>query len=271
MNIRTHSVSTIPGGQAGLEVQGPVRRSRRDSLVIIPTYDEAENLGLLASMVFNNGLFDVLVVDDNSPDGTGQIADRLARRSRGRLSVIHRPAKLGLGTAYVDGFRYALDRGYDHIFQMDADFSHDPASLPMLSRALKDVDVVLGSRYVRGGGTRNWSPFRQLLSRAGSVYAAVVLGLPFHDLTGGFKGFRRQALETLDLESIRSNGYSFQIEVTYRCYSQGLRIAEVPIVFEDRRVGQSKMDSRIVAEALWVAWALRLGPHPRREVPSWTR
>lgn len=236
-----------------------------DSLVIIPTYNEAENLESLVLAVLEQGPFDVLIVDDNSPDGTGAVADSLALRFPARIAALHRPAKLGLGTAYVQGFRYALARGYRHVFEMDADFSHDPHSLPLLRRTLDTSDVVLGSRYVPGGGTRHWPLLRQAISRAGSIYAAMVLGLPFHDLTTGFKGFRRRALESLDLDSIRSNGYSFQIEVTYRCHTMGFRITEVPIIFEDRRLGRSKMDWRIVAEAALVVWRLRLGRPLLRE------
>ncbi len=271
MPMRAHPTEIGAGPGASIELPGSVRRTRRDSLVIIPTYNEVENLGLLASMVFTNGPFDVLVVDDNSPDGTGAVADKLARRSRGRLAVLHRPSKLGLGTAYTNGFRYALHAGYDRIFQMDADFSHDPAVLPKLHKALDEVEVVLGSRYVSGGGTRNWSPWRQALSQAGSLYASLILGLPYHDLTGGFKGFRREALQSLDLDAIRSNGYAFQIEVTYRLHRQGFHIVEIPIIFEERRVGQSKMSMRIVMEALLVAWELRFSPSRRGEALPWPR
>lgn len=228
-----------------------------DSLVILPTYNEVGNLGRLVPAILEQGPFDVLVVDDNSPDGTGELAGRLARRFPVRVHVIHRAGKLGLGTAYLEGFTYALANGYERIFEMDADFSHDPDFLPELRKALDQADVVLGSRYVVGGGTRNWPFLRRLISEGGSRYAGLVLALPIHDLTGGFKGFSRRALAALDLESIRSNGYSFQIEVTYRLRQQGFRIVERPIVFEDRRVGRSKMNWRIVAEALLMVWKLR--------------
>jgi dolichol-phosphate mannosyltransferase len=238
--------------------------SGHDSLVVVPTYNEAENLPQLVRQVLAAGPFDVLVVDDHSPDGTGELAERLAVEWPGRLMVLHRAGKLGLGTAYVEGFRFALAHGYDRIFEMDADFSHDPSRLPALRAALDEADVVLGSRYVAGGGTQHWPLLRRVLSRGGSLYAATVLGLPFHDLTGGFKGFRAHALAGLDLEAIQSNGYAFQIEVTYRCYQQGLRILEVPIMFADRQLGTSKMRSSIVAEALLLVWKLRLeGFHPR--------
>ena len=230
----------------------------RDSLVIVPTYNEAGNLVKLVPAILALGLFDVLVVDDNSTDGTGVLAELLATEYPGCVRVIHRPGKLGLGTAYLRGFAYALASGYERIFEMDADFSHDPYCLPELRRALSEADVVLGSRYVKGGGTRHWPQLRKLISQGGSRYAGLVLGLPFHDLTGGFKGFSRRALASLDLDTIRSNGYSFQIEVTYRLYQQGFHIVERPIVFEDRRVGKSKMSWRIVAEAVLMVWKLRL-------------
>ncbi len=271
MPTRAHPSLSKTGARTMPELPRAVEGPRGQSLVIIPTYNEAENLGLLVSMIFTHGSFDVLVVDDNSPDGTGEVADKLTRRSKGRVAVLHRPGKLGLGTAYVQGFRYALETGYDRVFQMDADFSHDPASLPSLWQALNQADVVLGSRYVPGGATRNWSVFRRALSRVGSFYAATVLGVPFHDLTGGFKGFRRRALEALDLDGIRSNGYSFQIEVTYRFHRLGFRIVEIPITFEERRVGQSKMCMSIVAEAILVPWELRLSQPHLREVHPWTR
>ena len=234
--------------------------ARNDSVVVIPTYNEAENLERLVEMVLAQGPFDVLVVDDNSPDGTGAIAEALGDRYPGRVVVLHRPAKQGLGTAYRAGFGYALARGYAYVFEMDADFSHDPKALPQLRAALNKADMVLGSRYVRGGATANWPFARRLLSRCGSLYAALVLGLPFHDLTGGFKGFAARVLQSLDLDAIQSNGYAFQIEVTYRAYRSGFRIVEYPITFVDRRLGKSKMRPGIVTEALRIVWALRLGP-----------
>src|SRR5262249_36718318 len=236
-----------------------------DSLVIVPTYNEAENLEPLVRQVLRRGLFDVLVVDDHSPDGTGQIADNLASRFPGRVRVQHRIRKLGLGTAYLQGFRYALNTGYDRVFQMDADFSHDPSYLPELRGALDHADVVLGSRYAPGGGTRNRSAQRQMISRWGSRFAGMVLGLPIQDLTGGFKGFRRPALRAINLDGIRSTGFAFQIEVTYRCRRRDLRIVEIPIVFEDRRRGHSKMSAAIVAEAFFQVWRLRLAPETATE------
>ncbi len=232
---------------------------RRDSLVILPTYNEAENLSALVPRVLEQGPFDVLVVDDNSPDGTGAVADDLVSRFPGRVAVFHRPAKLGLASAYAQGFTYALKAGYGCIFEMDADFSHRPDALPALRERLAGADVVLGSRYTPGGGTRHWSLLRRALSRGGSLYARLVLGLPFQDVTGGFKGFRREVLEHIRFASLRARGYAFQIELTYRCYQQGFEIVEYPIVFEERRAGRSKMNWRIFAEALWLVWRLRLG------------
>ncbi len=240
-----------------MQGSSPRAHTRQDSLVIIPTYNELGNLGRLVPSILEQGPFDVLVVDDNSPDGTGELAEDLGRRFPGRVAVLHRPGKLGLGTAYIQGFDYALAHGYERIFEMDADFSHEPACLPELRWALDHADAVLGSRYVPGGGTQHWPVWRRLISQGGSRYAALVLGLPFHDLTGGFKGFSRRALESLDLRSIHSNGYSFQIEVTHRLYQHGWQIVEQPIVFTDRRVGQSKMHWHIVAEALLMVWRLR--------------
>lgn len=250
------------GEISALTEKAPVKEEHelRENLVIIPTYNEAINLKLLVPSVLDKGSFDVLIVDDNSPDGTGEVAETLAKRFVGRVEVLHRSGKLGLGSAYLAGFRYALTMGYQQVFTMDADFSHDPSRLPALRGALDEADVVLGSRYVPGGGSLRWPLWRRLLSRGGSIYARLMLGLPIHDLTGGFKGFRRQVLETLmtELNTIRSNGYAFQIEVTYLCARHGFQIKEVPIVFEDRVVGQSKMNRRIVTEALWVVGALRL-------------
>lgn len=232
----------------------------KKSVVIVPTYNEAGNLQRLVPSILRQGPFDILIVDDNSPDGTGELAEELARQYTGRVSVLHRPGKLGLGSAYLAGFRYVLALGYQQVYTMDADFSHDPTVLPVLRAALEEADVVLGSRYVAGGGTLRWPLWRRLLSRGGSAYASLVLGLPMRDLTGGFKGFRRQVLEALlpDLETIQAQGYAFQIEMTYRCARQGFRIVEVPIHFEERQVGKSKMSRGIVTEALWVVWNLRL-------------
>jgi dolichol-phosphate mannosyltransferase len=228
-------------------------------LVVIPTYNEAENLQRLVETVLAQGLFDVLIVDDNSPDGTGAIGDGLHDVHPERVVVLHRAGKQGLGTAYRAGFSYALARGYERVFEMDADFSHDPRALPQLRAALDASDMVLGSRYAPGGATKNWPIWRRLLSQGGSLYAALILGLPFHDLTGGFKGLSARVLQTLDLDAIQSNGYAFQIEVTFRAYRSGFRIAERPITFVDRRLGKSKMRLAIVGEAIRIVWALRFG------------
>ncbi len=202
----------------------------------------------------------VLVVDDNSPDGSGAVADGLKVEHAGRVEVMHRAGKLGLGTAYIAGFKYGLAQDYEAICEMDADFSHDPAYLPRLLAALEGgADLALGSRYQRGGGTRNWTLPRKLISRFGSLYARLILGVPVNDLTGGFKAFKRSTLERLDLDRIKSNGYSFQIEMTYRVHKLGLTIVEVPIIFVDRRVGQSKMSRKIFMEAVMMVWKLRLG------------
>lgn len=230
-----------------------------DCTLIIPTYNEAENIERLLPKLLEHPRFRVLVVDDNSPDGTGALVAALAA-TEPRVALLARPAKLGLGSAYLAGFRQALAQGAAYIFEMDADFSHDPAYLPaLLNAAEAGADLVLGSRYVRGGGTTDWGLFRQLLSRGGNLYAGLILGLPIADSTGGFRCYRRRVLETLDLDAVRSNGYSFQIEMVYRVRQAGFRIAEVPIIFPDRRVGKSKMSRRIVAEALINVWKLRLG------------
>ncbi|HPH29315.1 MAG TPA: polyprenol monophosphomannose synthase [Pseudomonadota bacterium] len=230
------------------------------TLIIIPTYNESENLPSLCEQIHKVlPAADVLVVDDNSPDGTGQLADALSQEHT-FIKVLHRAGKLGLGTAYLEGFRYALDHNYDYIFEMDADFSHDPSYLPsLLGAAIEGADVVIGSRRVPGGDTENWGLGRQLISAGGSLYARTILGLSVRDLTSGFKCFRRRVLQSLDLDSVKSNGYSFQIELTYRAIKHGFRVAEVPIVFVDRRAGQSKMSQKIFVEAMGMVWKMRLG------------
>jgi dolichol-phosphate mannosyltransferase len=241
-------------------------------LVILPTYNEQENLPTIVPAILAQGEpFDVLVVDDNSPDGTGQLADELAAADP-RVSVLHRDEKRGLGTAYVAGFKQALARGYDFVFEMDADFSHDPPDLPRLLEAAQQADLVIGSRWVPGGGARNWSWLRTFISRGGSIFARVVLGLPIADLTSGFKCFRRGVLASLNLDGIGSNGYAFQVEVNYLCSRRGYRIAEVPIVFVDRRVGKSKMSGGIVAEAMLMVVRYRLfgSPSERSVGPATT-
>jgi dolichol-phosphate mannosyltransferase len=220
--------------------------------LVLPTYNEADNLEPLveAARAKLPPSARVLIVDDGSPDGTGAIADRLAARHE-NVSVLHRPRKEGLGPAYIAGFREALAGGAGLVLEMDADFSHDPAYLPRLLEAAKRADVVLGSRYVDGGGVSDWGPLRRAVSRGGSTYARLVLGVDVRDLTGGFKCFRREVLEAIDLDQISSRGYAFQVEVTYRAIQLGFEVAEVPIVFRERRVGSSKMDLKIVAEAVW--------------------
>jgi len=226
---------------------------------VIPTYNERESLPELVERVEALGLgLHVLIVDDNSPDGTGDLAEALAA-DRPWLRVLHRPAKAGLGTAYVAGFRRALELGYEIVGEMDADLSHNPAYLPTMLEALEGADLVLGSRYRPGGGVRNWGPLRRLISRGGSLYSQLILGIGVRDLTGGFKLFRRDVLENIGLDTIRSNGYSFQIETTYRALQRGYRVVEVPIVFEDRRVGRSKLSRQVVLEAMLMVPRLRLG------------
>jgi dolichol-phosphate mannosyltransferase len=231
------------------------------SLVVLPTYNERENIEPIVTAILGQATdLEVLVVDDNSPDGTGAIVDRLAAAHPQRVHVMHRAGKRGLGTAYIEGFGWALARDYDYVFEMDADFSHDPADLLRLRSPLVNgrADASVGSRWVPGGGTRNWSFLRTFISRGGSVYARLILGVPVRDLTSGFKCFSRRVLERLDLETVGSNGYAFQVEMNFRCHRHGFRVAEVPIMFVDRRVGKSKMGSHIVTEAMTMVLKLRL-------------
>ena len=241
--------------------------SHTSSLVIIPTYNEALNIERLIAAVLGQGsYFDVLVVDDNSPDGTADLVAAVATGS-GRVHLLRRAGKLGLGSAYVAGFHFGLQHGYDYLFEMDADFSHQPRYLPeLLATVESDADVVLGSRYVAGGGVEHWSWLRQCISRAGSLYARAILGLPIHDCTGGFKCFRASALREIDLDAIQSNGYGFQIEMTYRCFQAGLCIREIPIIFPDRVAGHSKMSREIMWEAARVVWQLRQSPDSHKPV-----
>lgn len=228
------------------------------SLVIIPTYNERENLPRIVPQVLSQDpSLEVLVVDDGSPDGTGALADELATKDS-RVHVLHRAGKQGLGTAYLAGFRWGLEHGYDHLFEMDADFSHDPAHIPQFLAAIADADLVLGSRYLHGRVTVvNWPMGRLLLSYFANIYARVVTGLPVADATGGFKCFRREVLEALELDKVESNGYAFQIEMSFRAWKRGFRIGEIPIMFVDRDIGESKMSKRIVREAVWRVWRLR--------------
>jgi len=229
------------------------------ALVIIPTYNEATNVSQLVPRVLaQDARLEVLIVDDNSPDGTGTIAEGLATEHP-QVHVLHREGKQGLGTAYVAGFRWALEHGYDYVFEMDADMSHDPRHLPDFLLAIKDADLVLGSRYLNHRVTVvNWPISRLLLSYAANVYARIVTGLKLYDATGGFKCFRRRVLEGADLSAVRSNGYAFQIEMTFRAWRRGFKIKEIPIVFLDRADGTSKMSGGIVREAIWMVWRLRL-------------
>jgi dolichol-phosphate mannosyltransferase len=228
------------------------------TLICLPTYNESENLESMVRALGGLGLdgLEVLVIDDASPDGTGEIADRLAAELPW-VHVLHRERKEGLGPAYLAGFRRALELGADLVFEMDCDFSHDPADVPRLVEAAENADLVLGSRYVRGGGTRNWGLVRRFISRGGSLYAQVLLQLGIRDLTGGFKCYRRAVLERIDLGAISSLGYAFQIETTYRALRAGFRVVEVPITFADREVGGSKMSKAIVLEAIWKVPLLR--------------
>ncbi|HET9992825.1 MAG TPA: polyprenol monophosphomannose synthase [Kofleriaceae bacterium] len=237
------------------------------ALIIVPTYNERENVpGISERFLAAIPGVQLLFVDDNSPDGTGQLLDDIAAASGNaasggpRVHVMHRAGKLGLGTAYVEGFKWALERGFEFIFEMDADGSHDPKYLPIMLELAEDgADVVVGSRNVPGGGTVNWGIGRKLISRGGSFYARSILGIDVRDVTAGFICWRRRALLALDLDSLGSNGYMFQIETKYRALQRGMKLVETPIIFEDRRVGQSKMSRAIVAEALTKVWALRFG------------
>jgi dolichol-phosphate mannosyltransferase len=239
--------------------------------VVLPTYNEAENIEAIVPAVRKMlpPSRRLLIVDDSSPDGTGELANGLAA-AHDDVEVLHRPLKEGLGPAYVAGFRRALAAGAELILAMDSDFSHDPAYLPRMLDAARNADLVLGSRYVAGGGVTDWGPLRRAISRCGSLYSRLVLGIGVNDLTGGFKCFRREVLEAIDLDAVTSRGYAFQVEMTYRAMRAGFRVVEVPIVFRDRRVGASKMTKEIVAEAIWRVPALRLGLRNRSD-PDETR
>jgi len=229
-----------------------------EKLVIVPTYNERENIEpLLQRLLSLPHDLHVLVVDDASPDGTGEFVESWAR-NQPRLHVLRRPGKLGLGSAYRDGFRYALVNGAEYVFEMDADFSHDPDSIGEFLRNASEVDVVLGSRYLNGVTVVNWPLQRLILSYAANLYTRVVTGMPVKDATGGYKCFRRRALESIRLDRVRSDGYAFQIEMSYKCWRKGFRIREIPILFVDRRAGFSKMNRRIIWEAVWMVWRLRL-------------
>jgi len=236
----------------------PTRGMVEHVLVIIPTYNEAANLPQIVPVVLaQDQRVDVLVVDDSSPDGTGLIADEMSATNP-RVHVLHRQAKEGLGRAYLAGFDWALKRGYQAVFEMDADFSHDPTFIPAFLNALEGADLVLGSRYATGVNVINWPISRLLLSLGANFYARVITGLPLSDCTGGFKCFRREVLEAIDLGRVRSNGYSFQIEMSFRAWKKGFTLKEIPIIFHERVEGHSKMSKRIVREAVWMVWWLRL-------------
>lgn len=241
-------------------------------VVCVPTYNERGNLELLLRAL--GRIFDehrlagrVLVIDDASPDGTGDLAEQLAGELS-FVSVLHRPRKEGLGPAYLDGFRVALEKGADLVLEMDCDFSHNPADIPRLVAAATDADLILGSRYVVGGGTRDWGPVRRLISGAGSFYARMILGVPVRDLTGGFKCYRRRVLETIDLKGIDSRGYAFQIEMTYQALLAGFRVKEIPIIFSERRLDRSKMNWSIALEAMWRIPLLRLSAVTKIRKPA---
>jgi dolichol-phosphate mannosyltransferase len=230
------------------------------SLIVIPTYNERENIAeLIADVLRIVPATDLLIVDDHSPDGTGQLVEEIGAQDS-RVHVKHRPGKLGLGTAYILGFHYAIDHGYDLVFEMDADYSHDPKYLPDFFKMSNQADLVIGSRYIQGGGTPNWSALRKFVSGGGNMFARLVLGIPTHDCTGGYRCYRTAALRTLDLDQIRAQGYAFQVEMAYVFWKRNLRVCEVPIIFMDRRVGKSKMSRKIFIEGfLWVLRTRFLG------------
>ncbi len=243
------------------------------TLVIVPTFNERENVDALQRAIFDAcAETDILFVDDHSPDGTGELLDELSAKEP-RMNVLHRRDKQGLGRAYIAGFKWALERHYEFIFEMDADFSHDPKELPTMLNVAQSADLVLGSRYIGGIRVINWPLSRLILSRGAGLYVQIITGMPFTDPTGGYKCYRRAVLEHIDLDRIRSNGYSFQIEMTHTTWMAGFHVVDVPITFEERRSGLSKMSSAIVREALWMVWKLwfraglrrkpRGGPHPR--------
>lgn len=237
------------------------------TLIIIPTYNELENLPPLLNGIFSHApATDILIVDDNSPDGTGELAEKLGAEDS-RVHVLHRSGKLGLGTAYIAGFKYAIDHGYDAAFEMDADFSHDPRHLPDFLAKIEQADLVIGSRYIPGGSTPNWSLGRRFISGGGNVYARTVLRLPIQDCTAGFRCYRREVLESIDLDAIHSQGYGFQVEMAYRTYKLGFKIVETPIVFMDRRVGKSKMSSAIFLEGFLYVLRARFSKTPTTAAP----
>jgi dolichol-phosphate mannosyltransferase len=243
-------------------IGAPARMNQ--TLIVVPTYNERENLPQLAQHLLSLPVpVDLLVADGNSPDGTGKIADELAAKHP-QIHVLHEKEKKGLGRAYIASFKWALEHGYEFIFEMDSDFSHDPNDIPKLLEAAKDADLVLGSRYINGIRIINWPLKRLILSKSAANYVRIILGMPFTDPTGGYKCFRRRALEAIDLDAVRSNGYSFQIEMTHKIWRKGLRIVEVPIIFTERLQGRSKMTGHIIREALIMVWRLLLQNKLRR-------
>lgn len=235
------------------------------TLIVMPTYNERENLPRMVGRLLGLPVkIDLLVVDDNSPDGTGKLADELAAKHP-NIHVLHRQAKNGLGRAYLAGFQWALERGYEFVFEMDGDFSHNPDDIPILLAAAQNADLVLGSRYLNGIRIINWPLSRLMLSKGAATYVSIITGMPFTDPTGGFKCFRRRALQALNLEDVRSNGYSFQIELTHKLWRQGMRILEVPIIFTERAQGHSKMSGHIIREAVVMVWRLWLQNGCRRK------
>jgi dolichol-phosphate mannosyltransferase len=245
------------------------RSSGVNTLIVIPTYNERENIANLIDDVLREApAADMLVIDDNSPDGTGQLVDEIGAR-RPQVRALHRPGKLGLGTAYVLGFHYAIEHGYDLVFEMDADYSHDPRYLPTFLEKAEQADLVIGSRYVPGGDTPNWSALRKFISSGGNIFARAVLRIPVKDCTSGYRCYRTTALRTLNLDAIRSQGYAFQVEMAYNIWKCGYRVREVPIVFVDRRVGKSKMSRKIFIEGfLWVIRARFTGDTAVRRPPK---
>ena len=231
------------------------------AIVIIPTYNEIENINAIVTAVLSavEGI-SILIVDDNSPDGTAAVVEEMMK-TNDKIHLLRRPGKMGLGSAYCDGFRYCLDKNFEAIFEMDADFSHAPAELPNFLEALKENDLVIGSRYVKGGAVVNWPKRRILLSYGASIYTRIITGIPIKDTTGGFKCFRAETLRQLDLSQVKSNGYGFQIELNYKCWKNGARIKEIPITFVDRRSGTSKMNKSIIWEAVFLVWKLRFSPN----------
>lgn len=239
------------------------------TFVVVPTYNERDNAEkIVREILAQSDDIDVLVVDDNSPDGTGEILDRMAAEN-GRIHVMHRAGKLGLGSAYRAGFKYALENGAENIIEMDADFSHDPAMIPVFLEKILTYDLVIGSRYLNGVSVVNWPIRRLILSYCANVYTRIVTGLRISDCTGGFKCFRRKVLESINLDKIKSDGYSFQIEMNYRCVEKGFTVGEIPIIFIDRHAGMSKMSKKIVREAVFMVWKLKLGSLLRKLIPSW--